>query len=172
MSHSLPLSLFLAIAFLAASLVSAAEPAREILGLRLNMTQEAAQKRLKEIGKFSRDERKRQEIWELKDNPHFSHVVIGFDAKNTLRYITAVAREDAGAKRLRYSDIGNVDAANQAGDPKINNFNYEWKLRPASDSPEMLVVARGRDPELFSTYSLKRLTDESGSSAEEKDDEK
>jgi hypothetical protein len=26
----------------------------------------------------------------VKENPHFSHVIIGFDAKNTLRYITAV----------------------------------------------------------------------------------
>lgn len=157
--------------FLLVSSVLGAEPSREILGLRLNMTKEKAHERLKEIGKFARDERKRQEIWEVKENPHFSHVIIGFDAKNTLRYITAVAREDADAKRLRYSDIGNIDAAHQAGDPKINNFNYEWKLASAAEGPETLVVARGRDPEAFTTYSLKRLAEESDASAE-KDEEK
>jgi hypothetical protein len=164
--------LLLAMAMLATSLVSAAEPAREILGLRLNMSREAAQERLKAIGKFARDERKRQEIWEVKDNPHFSHVVVGFDARNTVRYITAVAREDGEAKRLRYDDIGSVDAAQQAGDPKINNFHYQWMLPAAGDQPEMMVSVRGRDPELLTTYSLKRLTDESGSPAEDKDEEK
>jgi hypothetical protein len=125
-------------------------------------------KRLKEVGKFERDERKRQEIWAV-NNPHFSHVIVGFDAKNLLRYVTAVARDDAEAKRLRYTDIGDIDAATQAGDPKINNFNYEWKLPALGEDPEMLVVVRGRDPELFTTYALKRLAEEPGSATSEKD---
>jgi hypothetical protein len=165
-------SLLVAVTFLAAAFVSAAEPAREILGLRLSMPREAAHERLKAIGKFERDERKRQEIWAVKDNPHFSHVVVGFDASNTLRFITAVSREDGEAKRLRYSDVGSVDAAQQAGDPKINNFHYQWMLPKAGDDPETMVAVRGRDPELLTTYSLKRLSDESGSPAKGEDDEK
>lgn len=128
----------------------------EVLGLRLEMSKAEAQKRLQEIGKFVRDERKRQEIWEVKDD-HFSHVILGFDAKDMLRYITAVAREDKDAKRVEYSAIGDVEQAHQAGDPAIKNYNYEWRLAAAKGSAEALVIARGRDDKFLSTYSLKKL---------------
>jgi hypothetical protein len=125
-------------------------------------------KRLEQIGKFVRDERKRQQVWEVRDET-FSHVVVGFDAGDVLRYVTAVAREDAEAKRLRYSDVGKVEEAHQAGDPKINNFNYEWRLAAAKGQTESMIVARGRDPEYLSTYSLKRLSDQSEADPEEKE---
>ena len=134
------------------------ETQREILGLRLDMTKEEAQKRLKEIGTFVRPEKKQQEVWEVKDNKSFSHVIVGFEKTAPgMRYITAVAREDKDAERVRYSDIGNVEAARQAGDPAIKNFNYEWTLAAVPGHPEMLTIARGRDPEFLSTLSLKRI---------------
>lgn len=148
--------------------LAAAEPSRDILGIRLNMTRADAQKRLHEMGKFVRDERKRQEIWEVRD-ARFSHLVVGFDAKEKLRYVTAVAREDKEAKRVEYGEIGNLTTARQAGDPKINNFSYEWVLAAEKDEPATLVNARGRDPKFLSTYSLKRTGE---SDAEEAGEEK
>lgn len=153
---------------LTSSFVTAAEPEvqREILGLRLDMTKEEVETRLKEIGKFVRDERKQQQVWEAKDKS-FSHVIVGYEkAGPGLRYVTAVAREDKDAERIRYSDLGKFEAARQAGDPKINNFNYEWTLPSVKGHPEMLVIARGRDPEFLSTVSLKRI-----GGGEEDDDE-
>ena len=146
----------------------AAELRRDILGISLSMPKADAQKRLQEIGKFVRDERKRQEIWEVRDE-RFSHVIVGFDAKETLRFVTAVAREDKEAKRPRYTEIGDVQKARQAGDPAIKNFNYEWAVPAAEGAPEMLIIARGRDPEFLTTYSLKRIGD---GSAEEEDEKK
>ena len=150
------------------SLTTAAEPKvqRDILGIRLDMTKEEVEARLKKIGKFVRDERKQQQVWEAKDKS-FSHVIVGYE-KNApgLRFVTAVAREDKEAERIRYSDVGKVEAARQAGDPKINNFNYEWTLPPVKGHPEMLVIARGRDTEFLSTVSLKRI-----GGGEEDDDE-
>jgi len=63
---------------LTSSFVTAAEPEvrREILGIRLDMTKEEVEKRLKEIGKFVRDERKQQQVWEAKDKS-FSHIIVG-----------------------------------------------------------------------------------------------
>ena len=106
-----------------------------------------------------RDERKRQEIWEVRDD-RFSHLIVGFDAKEKLRYVTATAREDKEAKRVAYSEIGTLEQAHQAGDPAIKNFNYEWRLSSEKGSGEALVIARGRDPEYLSTYSIKRLAED------------
>ena len=132
--------------------------ADRILALELGMPKEQVEKNLEAIGKFVRDERKRQQIWEVRD-PSFSHIIVGFDADQHLRYVTAVAREDKDAKRLRYSEIGDVAAAHQAGDVAVKNFNYEWRLPSRKDKPDGLVIARGRDPEFVTTYSLKRLDD-------------
>ena len=130
----------------------------EILGLRVNMPKADVQKRLQEIGKFVRDERKRQQVWEVR-HESYSHVVIGFDSRDLLRYVTAVAREDKDAKRVAYSDIAKVEEAQQAGDRAINNFNYEWRITPEKGQPDAMILARGRDPKFLSTYSLKRLAE-------------
>jgi hypothetical protein len=58
----------------------------------------------------------------------------------------------------------------QAGDQKINNLHYQWKLPAAGDCPEMMIAVRGRDPELFTTYSLKRLAEDSAAVDEEEKD--
>lgn len=134
----------------------ARELPRQILGVHLNMTKDEAHKRLKEIGTFERDERKQQEIWKVRDES-FSHLIIGADKQGKLRFVTAVAREDKEAKRVAYGKIGDLKQARQAGDPKINNFNYQWDLPAKKDGPHTLVMARGRDPKFVTTLSLKSL---------------
>ena len=160
----------LTVALACTSLLAAeGETRREIMGLRLDMTKEEAQKRLKEIGTFVRPEKKQQEVWEVKDKS-FSHVIVGFEKTAPgMRYITAVAREDKDAERVRYSEVGSVDAARQAGDPAIKNFNFEWTLAAVPGHPEMLTIARGRDPEFLSTLSLKRTGE--AAAAEDNDEE-
>jgi len=132
------------------------ESERQILGLHLDRPRAEAVKRLQEIGTFSRNERKRQEIWEIR-NPSFSHIAIGFDEKDTVRYVTAIAREDKEATRVAYDEVGNLERARQAGDAKIQNLHYEWTLEAEEGHPKTLVSARGRDPKFLSTLSLKRL---------------
>lgn len=73
---------------------------RDLLSVHLALTKQEAQNRLKDIGVFERDEPKQQEIWEIKDE-RFSHVIVGFDKGEKLRPVTAVAREDQKAKRVR-----------------------------------------------------------------------
>lgn len=129
---------------------------RQILGLHLNMTKEAAHKRLQEIGTVIRNEENRQEVWQVR-HESFSHLLIGFDKEDKLRYVTAVAREDKKAKRVAYNDIGDVKKAREAGDPKISNFNYQWELPAADGNPHMLVIVAGRAPKFVTTYTLKSL---------------
>jgi len=137
---------------------SAQEVQREILGIHLKLAKADVHKRLNELGSFVRNERKGQEIWRVQDSS-FSHLIVAFGKDGKLRFVTAVAREDADAKRVRYDEIGNLAKARQAGDPSIKNFNYEWDVPSQNGNPRVLVIARGRDPTFLSTYSLKNMDD-------------
>ena len=139
---------------------SAEEVQRQILGINFRLAKDDVHKRLNEIGSFVRAERKSQEIWQIRD-PSFSHLIVAFGKDGTLRFVTAVAREDGEAKRVPYGEIGNLDKARQAGDPGIKNFNYEWDLPSQNGNPRMLVNARGRDPTFLTTYSLKKVEEDS-----------
>ena len=145
----------LGLAWIPAS-ASAQEVQRHILGIHLNLGKDEVHKRLGEIGSFSRAERKSQEIWQVRDQS-FSHLIVAFNKNGKLRFVTAVAREDTEAKRVPYKEIGNLEKARQAGDPGINNFNYEWDLPSHSDGPRTLVSARGRDPTFLTTLTLKNV---------------
>ena len=129
-------------------------PRRDIVGLRLDMTKEAAHSLLQKIGTLQREERKRQEVWEVRD-PYFSHVIVGFDKQSRIRFVTAVARE--GGQRMRYADVANLKKARQEGDVSANNYNYVWELSARGKETKGLVIARGHDPLYLSTYSIKRL---------------
>ena len=139
---------------------SGGEVQRQILGIHFKLAKDDVHKRLNEIGSFVRAERKGQEIWQVRD-PSFSHLIVAFAKDGTLRFVTAVAREDAEAKRVPYGEMGNLDKARQAGDPSIKNFNYEWDLPSQDGSPRTLVNARGRDPTFLTTYSLKKVEEDS-----------
>ena len=111
-------------------------PRRDIIGLRLDMTKEAAHSRLQKIGTLQREESKRQEVWEVRD-PYFSHVIVGFDAQSRIRFVTAVARE--GGQRMRYTDVANLKRARQEGDASINNYTYVWELAARGKEPKGLA---------------------------------
>ena len=131
---------------------------RDILGVELNMSEEAAERQLKKAGFREREEgeeeEQREEIWAVKD-PRFSHVVVGFD-EHGVRYITAVTRAES-TQKMRYSDVSDTSQAQQKGDPQRNNFHYVWESAANGKQPHYLVVARGRDAQYLETFSLKRL---------------
>lgn len=141
--------------FLFAASVSAlvAEPRRDIMGINIGMSKEAARHQLQKLGQLQREERKRQEVWELRDR-HFSHLIVGFDKASQVRFVTAVAREDG--ERTLYSDVAELKKARQIGDVAINNFHYVWELAAGGQVPKTIVVARGRNPKYLTTYSIKR----------------
>lgn len=138
------------------SVIGAPAPATEILGISLNMSQEEAQRRLREIGTFERQERKQQEIWKVRDRS-FSHLIIAFNEEGQMRFITAVAREDEEAKRVEYGEFADLQKARQAGDVSVHNYNYQWDFPAERGKPPVQVSARGRDPKFLSTYSIRRL---------------
>jgi hypothetical protein len=138
---------------LAPAAASKPAPSRDILGLHLNITKDEARRRLRRLGRLQREERRRQEVWELND-PRFSHVVVGFDKAERVRFVTAFSRPGA---KVRYDEVADLKRARQAGDVKINLYHYVWELAARRGSPHAEVAARGRDPHYLESYSIKRL---------------
>jgi hypothetical protein len=150
------LSCLFAAGVLAAVPAPPKQPERDILGLRIGMTKEEAQVRLQKIGRLQREERKRQEVWEIRD-PYFSHLIVQFDkGTKQVHFVTAVAREDAKRERMRYSDVGELKHARQKGQAAKKNYRYEWGLEAAGKDPKVNIVAWGRDPQYLQYYSIER----------------
>ena len=148
-------SLVFAASVYAAGAFVSPPPARDILGIRVGMSTEAARTRLLEIGRLQREERKRQQVWEVRD-PHFSHLIIQFDKAKLVHFVTAVAREDAKRERMRYSDVAELKNARQTGEAAKKNYRYEWGLEAAGKDPKIHIVAWGRDPQYLQYYSIER----------------
>jgi hypothetical protein len=129
-----------------------AQPQRELLGLSLGMSKEAAQRRLRELGQLEREERGRQEVWKI-SAPSFAYLLVGFDPQARLRYVTALAR--AGGPRLRYRAVGDLKQARSVGAP--GNYQYIWELAARGEQPRTQVIVRGADAEYLSAYSLKKV---------------
>lgn len=139
----------------AAGVSASPQPARDILGVRVGMTADAAHAQLQKVGRFQKTERKRHEVWEVRD-PHFSHLIIQFDKAKLINFVTAVARADAQREPMRYSDVGELKSAQQKGEAARSNFRYEWGLEAAGTDPKINIVAWGRDPQFLQYYSIER----------------
>lgn len=125
----------------------------EILSISLGMTRSDVHARLQKIGHLEKEERKRQEVWRLKQNAFFSHLLIGFDSDFKVRYLTAVARPNG--RRLRYSDLGDLKLAKEMR--LLRNVQYEWQVPASGNLPAYIVMARGTHPQYLTTYSLKSV---------------
>lgn len=140
------------------AVISAAAPVRlrpEIMGIALDMNRDQARARLKAIGSLEREERKRQEVWAVKDQ-RFSHLLIGYDADYRVRYVTAIARVDG--PRVRYEEVANVRTAQRTHNQ--GNLKFTWEVEPRRGHFAYVVMARGHDPKYLDSYSVKKLGEE------------
>ncbi|HYO63830.1 MAG TPA: hypothetical protein VER08_09385 [Pyrinomonadaceae bacterium] len=123
----------------------------EVVGLRIGMSRDDAVRRLEQVGRKERDERKQQEVWALKDHPDYTHLLVGFNKEKTeVRYVTAVAKPG----RVRYADVVDVQKAKQTD--AANNHTYEQEVGARDGRPAYIISARGTDPQHLAYYSLKR----------------
>jgi hypothetical protein len=135
-------------------------PAPGVLGVSLGMTEEAARKLLRRLGEQKKETKKEEEeeggeeeVWNLTRDPRYASVIVGFDRRHRVRYVTAFARE--GGRRVRYGDVGDVKGARREGDGK--NYRYTWEVAAKGGRPGYLAIARGADPQYLSSYSVKRV---------------
>jgi len=149
MKQALRLSLLLLIGILASA--APVRPRPEIMGVSLDMSRDDARARLKSIGSLEREDRKRQEVWAIKD-PRISHLLVGYDADYRVRYITAIARTDG--PRIRYQEVADLKLAQH----KVvqGNHKFTWDVEARTGHFAYVLVARGHDPEYLDSYSVKK----------------
>ena len=126
----------------------------DLLGIRVGMPKADAQKRLEEIAVLETELKKRQQIWNLKDDPHFLSLAVGYNAEDRIRYITGFVEKDKAKakKRIRFTEVGDISKAKQEiSEP---HFRYIWEV-PASDAaPAHQVVLYGDQKDFVSFYTL------------------
>ena len=149
------LSVFLLITLSVLASAAPVRPRPEIMGISLDMSRDAARARLKAIGNLEKEERKRQEVWAVKDT-RISHLLLGYDADNRVRYVTAIARTDG--PRMRYEEVANVRSAQRTHNQ--GNLKFTWEVNSRRGHLGYVVMARGHDPKYLDSYSVKKLNDE------------
>ena len=134
-------------------LVSAApaRPRPDIMGISLEMSHDDARARLQSIGSLEKEDRKRQEVWAVKD-PRISHLLVGYDAENRVRYVTAIARTDG--PKIPYQEIADLKSAKSSHTP--GNHKFTWEIEEHRGQFAYVLIARGHDPKYLDSYSVKK----------------
>ena len=124
----------------------------EILGVALEMSRDAALARLKFLGQLEKEDRKRQEVWAIKD-PRISHLLVGYDAEYRVRYVTAIARPNG--PRMRYREVADLKSARRLNNQ--GNYRFTWEIPERRGQFAFVVIAHGRDPDFLDSYSVKKI---------------
>ncbi|HKG48438.1 MAG TPA: hypothetical protein VKB02_16995 [Pyrinomonadaceae bacterium] len=134
---------------------AAARPRPEIMGIGLGMKRDDAVARLKSIGNLEKEARKRQEVWAVKD-VRISHLLVGYDADNRVRYVTAIARTDG--PRIRYQEVAELKSAQRSITP--GNHKFTWEIEGRGGHSAYILIARGHDAQYLDSYSVKKKDQE------------
>ena len=139
-----------------ASKTATAQLPKDIFGISVGMNKDDAEARLREIADFKREERKRQQVWYLKDDPSFGYLAFGWDENSQVRYVTAIAKPKGG-KLIPYTDIGDISKAKQ--EITGPNHRYTWEIPAQDGKPAYLLIVHGKTPEHLSMYTLSKMFD-------------
>jgi hypothetical protein len=124
------------------------------MGIGLGMSRDEARTRLQSLGSLEKEARKRQEVWAIKDS-RISHLLVGYDPDFRVRYVTALAR--AGAPRIRYEEVADINAAQRAQNQ--GNYKFTWEVAARRGQFAYVMIAHGHDPQYLDSYSVKKLGD-------------
>jgi hypothetical protein len=141
----------------AVACTTATAPLRELFGVRTGMRKTAVHAKLAAIGTLVREERKRQEAWEVSNDPRWRGALVGYDKEWEVRFITAVAKENG--TRVRYAEV--LDLAHAEHQQAGPSHTYRWKPPHA----RYTIIAIGNDPEVLTYLTL------SSTSREEEEEE-
>lgn len=147
------------------SLADSADLPDNVAGLKLAMTKDEVRTNFAANGELVNELEKNQQLWRLKNDPHFSQIVVGFDRENKVRFVTAFAEKDKVSKLMRFDEIGTLKNAKAEILPP--HYRYTWEISVSkSDSPYFLT-AYGDNPDFVTMYSIFTKS----SSAEEEEEE-
>ena len=136
----------------------------DIFGISVGMNRENAGQHLREIGKMVREDSKVEQVWLLND-PKFSHLAIGYDEEEQVRYVTAIARSKDGQPAF-FRDVGDLAKAKlEVAGP---NRRYTWSAGEKKSG--YLVIAQGTNADVLSLFTLSKLNNPAGRVEEEEDE--
>ena len=132
---------------------AASDLPKDILGIGIGMNKENTEQRLREIGKFMRNDGKRDQVWLLNDNPNFGYLAIGFDKNNRVNYVTAIAKPRDG-QPVFFKNVGDLNKAKlEVAGP---NHRYTWDVAADGSNAGYQVIAQGASTESLSLFTLHR----------------
>jgi hypothetical protein len=134
-------------------------PLTALAGVALDMPRATVRTTLAQSATFEREERKRQEVWTLRNDPRYASLIIGYTPEWNVRFVTAVAKPDG--EPVRPGDVLDLTVAEDraAG----STHTYTW----AAGNDQVIGIG---SPERLQYLSLKRNPN-AGKEAEEDDDE-
>jgi len=133
----------------------------DLFGVRTGMRKSDVHAKLSAAGTFVRNERKRQEVWEVRD-PRYRGAIVGYDAEWKVRFITAVANEQG--TRVRYADV--LDLSRAQHQSAGTSHTYRWTPPHA----RYTIIAIGNDPEVLTYLTLTTTEREEEEEEEEEED--
>jgi hypothetical protein len=122
-------------------------PISDIAGIRLDMPRDTVRTTLATAAKLEREERRRQEVWTLTNDPRFASLIIGYTPEWNVRFVTAVAKPDGVA--VHYDQVLDVAAADHRAAGATHT--YTWR----TGTPPYYVIAIG-PAERLEYLSLKK----------------
>ena len=135
MKNLSPIVLVLALLVPCAASAAEIKPLTDILGVRLGMSREAVRSGLADVASLEREERRRHEVWTLRDDPRFAALIIGYTKEWTVRVVTAGAKPDG--VEVNYADVLDLGAANHKAAGKTHTFTW------VTGTPPYSVIAIG-----------------------------
>lgn len=119
----------------------------DILGVRLDMPRDEVRSSLAGVATLEREERRRQEVWTLSNDPRFASLIVGYSKEWNVRFVTAVAKPEGVA--VHYDEV--LDLASAEHRSAGETHTYTW----TTGTPPYSVIAIGK-AERLEYLSLKK----------------
>ena len=130
----------------------------DVLGIKLDMSKADAEQHLREIGKFSRAEpRRNQQVWTIKNNPYFGYLAIGYDREDKVSFVTGIA-DPRAKQKMRFAEVGNLETAKK--EVIGPNNRYIWEVPAKNGNSQYSVMVYGQDKEFLSTFTITKPQNE------------
>ncbi|MBC7795979.1 MAG: hypothetical protein H7Z37_03795 [Pyrinomonadaceae bacterium] len=151
---------------------SAKPPVQDLLGITIGADRKTTREHLEKTGFFVRDDRRRQELWEFRNNKNYNNLSIGYDKNDKVRYLTAFAHRQIKAdgatnskisaliktEPIRYDQFGDLSKAKQ--NVFMGDKEYVWEIAANGDVPSYFIIVRGIDPTFANSCTFVATSDQ------------